>query len=195
MDAFVLVDFCHHAPSQSVVSLLLCHFYGKSSLIAFFSVAICPFLFSLFFLWLTHREADWGTEVPWYFSSAPWPLNPDWLLQHCCREHHKWYQLCSCPMLCPQKFLHMSSFPFFSLTSLQSQAYHLGKEQRRCSSFFSVLITTSLYYCFTLCLCSKGRGVCGLTDSWFGGSPAPETFGPARAHSCQCARLASWTSE
>uniref|UniRef100_A0A3P8P9B8 non-specific serine/threonine protein kinase n=1 Tax=Astatotilapia calliptera TaxID=8154 RepID=A0A3P8P9B8_ASTCA len=43
--------------------------------------------------------------------------------------------------------LHMSSFPFFSLTSLQSQAYHLGKEQRRCSSFFSVLITTSLYYC------------------------------------------------
>uniref|UniRef100_A0A3B4GGS0 non-specific serine/threonine protein kinase n=1 Tax=Pundamilia nyererei TaxID=303518 RepID=A0A3B4GGS0_9CICH len=54
--------------------------------------------------------------------------------------------------------LHMSSFPFFSLTSLQSQAYHLGKEQRRCSSFFSVLLITSLYYCFTLCLCSKGRG-------------------------------------
>lgn len=91
--------------------------------------------------------------------------------------------------------LHMSSFPFFSLTSLQSQAYHLGKEERRCSSFFSVLLITSLYYRFTLCLCSKGRGVCGLTDSWFGGSPAPETFGPARAHSCQCARLASWTSE
>uniref|UniRef100_A0A3Q4N7N6 non-specific serine/threonine protein kinase n=1 Tax=Neolamprologus brichardi TaxID=32507 RepID=A0A3Q4N7N6_NEOBR len=65
------------------------------------------------------------------------------------------------PCFAPQNSsfaLHMSSFPFFSLISLQSQAYHLGKEQRRCSSFFSVLLLTSLYYCFTLCLCSKGRG-------------------------------------
>lgn len=144
MDAFVLVDFCHHAPSQSVVSLLLCHFYGKSSLIAFFSVAICPFLFSLFFLWLTHREADWGTEVPWYFSSAPWPLNPDWLLQHCCREHHKWYQLCSCPMLCPPKFLICSAYvflPFLFSNILTKSGISSGKGTKK--MFFFLFCTNN----------------------------------------------------
>lgn len=126
--SMLIFAIMHH--HKSVVSLLLYPFYGKSSLIALFSVAICPFLLSLFFLWLTHREADWGTEVPWYFSSAPWPLNPDWLLQYCCREHHKWYQLCFCPMLCPQNSsfaLHMSSFLLLFSHILRKSGISSGK--------------------------------------------------------------------